>query len=151
MKVILLKEVKKLGHKGEIKEVSNGYARNFLIPGGLADILTKHTQDRIKVQKAKQEKLKTTVKKDKNKMAKKINQKRITVKVKTDEAGTLYAGLGEKAIAKEMKAQGYDIEANEIKLKSSIKKIGKHTLELKLGKNKAVIKLELKSDDSKKE
>ena len=63
MKVILLKEVKNLGHIGEVKEVNNGYARNFLIPGGQAIIASDSNLEIIKKQAEKKAKIKKEVKK----------------------------------------------------------------------------------------
>ena len=143
MKVLILKETKNLGRKGDIKEVPDGYARNFLIPNKIVEFLTDHALTMLATQKAKQKRIKTVIKKDKGKLANKINRKRIVLKAKVDDVGTLYAGLDKKAIAKELVKKGYDIEANEIKLKTSIKKVGKYTVELKLSKKKVVIKLEI--------
>lgn len=138
----MLKEVKNLGHKGEVKNVADGYARNFLIPKGLAEVLNRHSmmvaearkKKKVRVSKEKQEK--------KTKLAKKMNRKKITVKVKADDNGTMYAGLDKKALSVELGKQGYDIEPSELKMKGVIKKIGKHKVELKLAKEKAIITVE---------
>ena len=149
MKVILLKEVKKLGHKGEVKEVNDGYARNFLIPAGLAEILTKHTLGMQKAQQGKKERLKKKAGEDKLKLARKLNRKKIAIMTKADDSGTLYAGLDKKAIAKKLNKQKFEVEASEIKLKEAIKKTGEYKIELNLAGEKASIKLEVISGKAK--
>jgi len=137
----------KLGNKGDIKEVPNGYARNYLIPRGQVGILTKHTLNMLSAQAAKRKRLKKQAGKDKVKLARKLDRKRIVVRAKVNDSGTLYAGLDKKAIAKELKAQEYNVEPFEISLSQPIKKFGKHTIELRFGKEKATIKLEVLKEE----
>ena len=147
MKVVLLQSTPKLGKKGDIKEIPNGYARNYLIPNGIADILTKHTLNMLSAQVAKRERLKKQDSKDKLKIVSQLDRKRIVVSAKVNDAGTLYAGLDKKAISKELKVLGFNVEPFEIKLKQPIKKFGKHTVELRFGKEKATIKLEVLKEE----
>lgn len=147
MKVVLLKEVPKLGRKGDVKDVPVGYARNFLIPHGLADMLNKHTLNMLNAQKNKRERIVKQVKQDKSKLAKKIDRKTFTVSVKTDEKGTIYAGLGKKEIAEELKKQGFSVEQNEIATKNKLKKIGTHKIDLNINNEKVKIKLEILSEN----
>ncbi len=144
MKVVLLKEVKNLGHVGDVKEVNSGYARNFLIPRGLADMVTKHSMGVLESQKNKRERIKKVQFKSKKLLAKKIDRKKFKIEAKADEKGSLYAKLDSKAIVRELEKQGYDIELNEVIIKENIKKIGDYTVDLKLGGEKAKIKLEVK-------
>jgi large subunit ribosomal protein L9 len=146
MKIVLLKTVKGVGVKGDIKEVSNGHARNFLIPSGKAALLNKHTLNMLQAQNKKAERIKVKEKVDKSKLAAKLNRKRITFTAKADEKGTLYAGLDKKAVAKELKDQGYNIETSEVRLKQNIKRTGKHTVEIALGKDKINIKLDIQAE-----
>ncbi len=143
MKVVLLQSIPKLGQKGDIKEVPEGYARNYLIPKGIVDIVTKHTLNMLSAQAIKRKKQEKQAGKDKIKLAGKLDRKRIIVSAKVNDAGTLYAGLDKKAIARELKIQKYNVEPYEIRLKQPIKRFGKHTVELRFGKEKAIIKLEV--------
>jgi len=145
MKVVLLKEVQGLGHAGETREVKTGYARNFLIPQGLADMATRHSLNVLEAQKKKIGKDRKLEIRNKKLEAEKINGKNFEIKVKTDEKGTLYSGLKVKDIATELEKQGYKIGVGEINLKKGIKKAGEYDVELNLGGEKAVIKLEVKS------
>jgi large subunit ribosomal protein L9 len=146
MKVVLLKTVKNIGHTGEVKEVSDGYARNFLFPQGLAQMVNKHGVRMIEAQKQKRLRLKKEAIRDRSKMAKKINGQSFAYETKCDEKGTLYAGLDKKEIADYLVNTGYKILPEDIILSGPIKKSGKYELELKIENNIARIKLEVKSD-----
>lgn len=146
MKIILLKEVKNLGHAGEIKEVKEGYAINFLIAQGFADTVTKHSLNVLAARKAKLAKSKNLEVRSKKGLAKKINGQKYVITVKADDKGSLYAGLDLKAIAAELSKQKVVVEPGDIILKSPIKQIGEHVVELNLAGEKAVIKIEVKSE-----
>ncbi|MCK4553359.1 50S ribosomal protein L9 [Candidatus Parcubacteria bacterium] len=155
MKVVLLKEVKNLGRQGDIKEVKQGYARNFLIPQGLADILTKHSLNMLESQKKKQirsKKVEVTLRRQgsggqgsKKVLAKKINGKKFEIDAKADDKGGLYAKVDAKVIAGELRKQGYDVKVGEVVLDKVIKKVGDYEVGLKLGGEKAKVKLEVRS------
>jgi large subunit ribosomal protein L9 len=151
MKVILLKEVQGLGHGGEIKEVKGGYAQNFLIPQGLADILTKHTLGMLGAQKQKRERNKKLEVRSKELLTKKIMGKSFTMQAKADNKGTLYAKVDAKAIAGELAKQGHNVEVSEIVIDKAIKKIGEYEVGLKLGEGKAKIKIIINSKNDPKE
>lgn len=143
MKIVLLKSVSGLGQAGEIKNVSEGYARNYLIPKDLADLVTKHSLGIIDAQKKKRARTNIQEKLNKKKLAKKLDRKLITIEAKADDNDTLYAGITSKLLAMEMQAQGHKVEAGEIKLGAAIKKLGEHKAELKLGGGKARIKVKV--------
>lgn len=141
MKVLLLKTVKGLGRAGEIKEVNDGYARNFLFVRKLAEGAGSYTILQLEAQKRKKERLKKEAIKDKGKLALKINNKNFSISVKSDLKGTLYAGLDSETIAEFLTAYGYEINPKEIILQEHIKKIGIYKIELELAGKKTVIKL----------
>lgn len=145
MKIILLKEVPGLGHAGEVKEAKEGYARNFLIPKGMVDVMTKHSLNVLAAQKRKREKVEKLEVRSKKAEAKKINKKNFVIKVKADDKGTLYAKLDVKSIAAELVNQGHKVSQDEIRLKEPIKKIGQYDVELRLAGGKTIIKLKLES------
>jgi large subunit ribosomal protein L9 len=146
MKVILLKEVQGLGHAGETKDVAEGYARNFLISKGFADIVSKHNLDVLGAQKKKRERLAVKTKKDKEKLVKKVNGRKFEIKAKADDKGSLYAKINAKAVASELVKQGYRVEDSEVKLDKAIKKIGEYEVDLGLGGENAKIKVEVVSE-----
>ena len=143
MKVVLLKTVPGLGQAGEVKEVNEGYARNHLIPKDLADMVTKHSMNVIEAQKKKRERMNVQEKQAKKKLAKKLDRKTISIEAKADDNDTLYAGITAKSLAVELQNQGHKVESGEIKLSGVIKKIGEHKAELKMGGEKAKIKIKV--------
>jgi large subunit ribosomal protein L9 len=141
MKVLLLKAVKNLGRAGDVKDVNDGYARNFLFVRKLAEGVSKHALEQLEAQKRKKDRLKKETIKDKSKVALKINNKNFSLAVKGDAKGTLYAGLDGQAIAKFLTDNGYSINSNEIILKEPIKKVGDYKIDLDLAGKSAIIKL----------
>lgn len=146
MKVILIKEVPSLGHLGEIKEVSNGYAVNYLIPNGLADSVTKHKIFVIQAQKRKKDKLKVETLKNKTKIAEKINGFVLEMRSKADQKGSLYAAIRPETISQELIKLGYDISPKEVRLEKPIKKTGNKDVDLVLLGKKVKIKLIIKEE-----
>lgn len=150
MKVLLLKEVKNLGRGGEVKEVAVGFARNYLIPQGFAQSLSKSRLAELEAQKnhGQKPKKKKGAKEilgaaDKAAEAKRINGKNFTIKVKTDATGSLYAKIDAKTLATELSKQGFKIEPKEIKLEEPLKKAGEYKIQLDLGGNRAEIGVKL--------
>jgi large subunit ribosomal protein L9 len=151
MKIVLLKEVPGLGHIGEIKEVRGGYARNFLIPRGWADILTKHSLGMLDAQKKKRERLQKEAEHRKELVAKKIDDKNFNIWAKADNKGTLYSKIDAKDIAEELQKQGYTVEVGDIILNETIKKVGEYGVTLKLVDKDAKININISDKDDQKE
>ncbi len=143
MKVVLLKEVQNLGRQGDIKEVKEGYARNFLISQGLADILTKHSLSMLEAQKKKKVRSKKLEVRSKKSLARKIAGKNFVIQAKADDKGTLYAKVDVKAIAGELQKQDYAVDVGEVVLDKVIKKVGEYEVELKLGGEKAKVSINI--------
>ena len=135
MKVILLKDVEKLGKKGEIKNVADGYARNFLIPNKLAVLATKselaklEEQKKIETEKAEEE-LKFY-----QEIASQIDGLEIEIPVKVSEEGKLFGAVTASQINEKLKEnlsrsrvlqEGFEIKKEQIKLEEPIKEIGEY-------------------------
>ncbi|MCX6796834.1 MAG: CTP synthase, partial [Candidatus Falkowbacteria bacterium] len=146
MKVILLKSVSGLGCTGEIKEVSEGYARNFLLPQGLAGRVDKQAITVSEAQAKKKERLRKEAGKNKAKITRKINGQTISIVAKADSKGTLYAKIDAKVIAEELNKSGWEISSLEIKLAAPLKKIGSYNLDLVLAGEQAKIILDVNID-----
>ncbi|HLD00028.1 MAG TPA: 50S ribosomal protein L9 [Patescibacteria group bacterium] len=132
MKVILLKKVKGLGEKYDIKEVADGYARNFLLPQKLAETAT---SDRVKVLNERKGKETTDAQKDLEKteaFAEKLEMLEIIVKAKAQEDGTLFGSVSAKEIVTALKKHNVTIDEKQIVIKSPIKKIGDHEVTINL-------------------
>jgi len=130
MKVVLLQDIKKLGRKYDIKNVSDGYAKNFLIPRGLAETATaartKDIEIRTRNKEEKDEKQKSLV----EALSEELTRHPLEFKVKTGKKGELYASIGGKEIEVEFKKKGIDVK---VALEKPFKTLGEHQTEIDLG------------------
>ncbi len=125
MKVILLQDVKSLGKKGEIVEVSEGYARNVLLKKGIGKEATGQNMNDLKLQKANAEKVAREMLAAAQALAAEMKDKKITVAVKAGEGGRVFGSVSSKEIAEEIRKQlGYEIDKKKIILDSPIKALG---------------------------
>lgn len=133
MKVILLEDVKSLGKKGEIVNVSDGYARNFVLPKKLGLEATSKNLNDLKLQKANEEKVAKQLLDDAKELAAKVEAGKVEVKIKVGEGGRTFGSVSTKEIAIAVKEQmGYDIDKKKIQLKDAIKTLGTHVVPVKL-------------------
>ncbi len=133
MKVILLKDVKGTGVKGDVVNVSDGYARNFLFPKGLAVEATKSNLNELKNKERAQQKRIEQEKQEARELAKKISDITLVIKAKSGENGKLFGSVTNKEIAQELKKQhNITIDRKKIVLDEPIKQLGQMELEVKL-------------------
>ena len=134
MKVIFNVDVKGQAKKGELKEVSDGYARNYLLPRKLA---TEATADNINALKLKEKAKAAQLAKEKaraEEYAKKLSAVQVVVRAKAGGAGKLFGAVTSEAISKALKEQfDMDIEKNKIVQDAPIKSFGSYTVKAKLG------------------
>jgi large subunit ribosomal protein L9 len=141
MKILLLQDVGGLGRKGEVKEVKEGYAQNYLLPQKKGEFLNKHSLKVVEDQKRKSLRLQGEKEKDKTKTATKINGHTFFCQVKADEKGTLYAQFNKQAISDLLKENGFDVAPEEIKIEGGLKKTGEHDIEIKIGGKQVKFKI----------
>ena len=133
MKVILLKDVKSLGKKGDIVEVSNGYARNSLLPKKFAAEVTSDNLNDLKLQKQNDEKIAAEKKKSAKEMAEKLESISVEGQLKIGDGGRIFGSISSKELAELLKKQhDIDIDKKKIVLKDPIKAIGQYKIEVKL-------------------
>ena len=133
MKVILLEDVKALGKKGEIVNVSDGYARNCILPKKLGLEATSKNLNDLKLQKANQEKVAQEQLEEARELGKKLEEGKVELAIKVGEGGRAFGSVSSKEIAAAVKEQmGYDIDKKKIQLKDAIKVLGTHTVPVKL-------------------
>ena len=145
MKVILLADVKGTGKKGEIHEVSDGYARNMLIKKGLAKEATAVEVNSLKIKNEAQEFHRKEEEKRLKDIAARLNKKVIVCKVKAGEKGRIFGSVTSQEIASSLVEQGYDVEKRMISLSEPIKSLGHYNVEIKLMSGviaKIVVKVE---------
>lgn len=131
MKVVLLKDVDKLGREGEIKEVAEGYARNFLIPQNLAKPATDQAIQEVELKKEKKTKSDQMELAEAQKIAEQLDGRELFIKVKEKE-GTLFGSVNEKTIAKTFADEGMKVDPKNVKLEEPIKEVGDYDVKLEL-------------------
>ena len=133
MKVILLEDVKALGKKGEIVNVSDGYARNMILPKKLGLEATPKNLNDLKLQKANEEKVAQENLEAARAFAKNLEDKEVILTLKVGEGGRTFGSVSSKEIAVAVKDQmGLDVDKKKIQLKETIKMLGTHNVPIKL-------------------
>ncbi len=133
MKVILQQEVKKLGKKGEILEVSEGYARNYLLPQKLAIPATANNVNTATQQKASEERKKERILDEAKLLAAQMAKITVAIPVRMGEGGRLFGSVTAKDIADALATQHkLEIDKRKIELKDALKSLGTFTVPIKL-------------------
>ena len=133
MKVILLEDVKALGKKGQIVNVNDGYARNFILPKKLGLEANNKNLNDLKLKKANDEKIAQEQLEEAQELGKKIEAGKVELAIKVGEGGRTFGSVSTKEIAAAVKEQmGYDIDKKKIQLKEEIKALGTHNVPVKL-------------------
>lgn len=132
MKIILLQDVKGQGKKGDLLEVNEGYARNFLIKKGLAEAATATRINELNQRKTADEYHKREELKAMKALADQIKDKSFTLNIKVGQNGKVFGSVTAQDIAESLKAAGYDIDKKKIVLVSPIKLVGDYDVTLKL-------------------
>lgn len=134
MKVLLIKDVKGLGKAGEVKEVKDGYGKNFLIGKGLAQNATPEVLNRFKAEQRKLAENEAAEIAAAKELAEKLNATKLTIKHKIGANGHLIGSVTNKEIAEELGAQfSIEIDKKNISLKEKIKTNGIFEVDCKLG------------------
>jgi len=133
MKVILSREVKNLGKEGEIKEVADGYARNYLIPKGLAREATTSTLKESEEKKLQVQKKKDREKNDAENLRDKLAGKTVRIQARSGGGDKLFGAVTAKEIAENIKSQyAVDLDKKKIDLGEPIKHLGEYRVKLKI-------------------
>lgn len=133
MKVILLQEEKKLGKKGDVVEVSEGYARNYVLPKKIGVEATSKNLNDLKLQKANADKVALEQLNDAKALAAVLAEKTVEVKMKAGEGGRAFGSVSSKEIAAECKVQhGIEIDKKKIVLPEALKNFGMYEVNVKL-------------------
>ena len=133
MKVILLENVKSLGKKGEIVNVNDGYARNFILPKKLGVEATGKNLNDLKLQKNNEKKVAQENLDAAKELAAELSAGKVELAIKVGEGGRTFGSVSSKEIAEAAKAQlGYDIDKKKIQMKDPIKAVGTTSVAIKL-------------------
>lgn len=135
MKIVLLQDVKALGKKGSLVEVSEGYARNFLFPKKLGAPATADNLNSLKLKKANEEKIAAEQLAAAQEIAAKLEEKSFTVSIKGGENGKTFGSVSTKEIADAIKKEtGIEVDKKKIVLPEALKTFGTHEAAVKLHK-----------------
>ena len=133
MKVILLEDVKSLGKKGEIVNVSDGYARNFVLPKKLGVEANAKNMNDLKLQKANADKVAQQQLEAAQELAKVLETKEVVLTMKSGEGGRAFGSVSSKEIAQAAKEQcGLELDKKKIQLPEAIKSLGVYEVHVKL-------------------
>ena len=144
MKIILIKDVKKQGKSGDILEVKDGYG-SFLINKGDAVLATSNSVNRLDRENKEKEVKENNLIKECEVLKKKLENLKISFKVKTGQQDRVFGSVSAKQIVEELKNKGYNIDKKQIKINNAISSLGFHNVDIELHKKVvATIKIELK-------
>ena len=144
MQVIFLKDLRGQGKKGEIKEVADGYAMNFLIKKGFAVKKTEASLNKLNIEKENNRLLDEKLSKDANDLAKKLEKVTITFTAKAGKEDKMFGSISSKQIKEELDKKGYNFDKKQI-CSETINSFGFHNVEISLYKNiKGTIKVEVR-------
>lgn len=131
MRIILRKDVANLGQAGDIREVASGYARNYLIPRGLAFEATPGRVRDIKMHKDSIDKINAREKDEAKVLAEKVDGKAFIIKAKAGEEGRLFGSVTSADIGKALSSEGINVDKRKIELEEHIKSLGSYTVQVK--------------------
>ncbi len=144
MQIILLKDVDKLGRRGEVVNVRDGYGRNFLFPRGFALPATSENQARLEVEKKQTGKKQAQKKEEAEKLAQQIEAIQLRLPVKVGEKEKLFGSVTSQDLAKALQGEGVRLDKKRILISEPIKSLGKHEVAVELdGGVKARLRVEV--------
>ncbi|HUP38960.1 MAG TPA: 50S ribosomal protein L9 [Vicinamibacterales bacterium] len=132
MEVILRDHVENVGKRGEVVKVSDGYARNFLLPKKLALVATPGNLKQVAKERVKFDALEAVERTEAEQLAAKLNGITVVITRKVGETGALYGSVTSADVADALTKQGFDIDKRKIGLREPLKKLGEKTVPVKL-------------------
>jgi large subunit ribosomal protein L9 len=130
MKLLLQTDIPKLGYYGDVVEVSDGYARNYLLPQRMAIKPTEHNIKAIEQERARRSEERRLMRSQLEKTAAKVDQAAVTITALSNEQGHLFGSITEDAIAEALREQGHEIQVKQIVLSEHLRTIGEHPVKL---------------------
>ena len=135
MKVVLLEDVEKVGKKYDVKQVADGFARNFLIPKNLAKVATRELSEWAEMQKQLLEKKAEENLKKSQTLASSIDGQEVIFQVKVGPEGQLFESINSQKISEKLKELGFEVKKNQIDLAEPIKEVGEYPVKIKFDHN----------------
>ena len=138
MKIILTDEVRGLGHRGDMVVVKNGYARNYLLPQGLAFLATEANRRRLEEEKKSYDDKVMKEKAVAEEVGRKMEGLRLTLVKKAGEGDVLYGSVTTSDIADALAEKGIQVDRRRVELEEPIKRLGEHQVHVKLHRDVTV-------------
>ncbi len=132
MKVLLYADIDRLGWLGDVVNVKDGYARNYLLPQGLATVPSETNLRAIASEKAKRAEQRQLDQKQLERAAEAVEGAEAVVAAKANEQGHLFGSVGERDIAENLRGQGFEVSDDMVQLSEHIKEVGTHEVTLKV-------------------
>ncbi|NUQ11525.1 MAG: 50S ribosomal protein L9 [Gemmatimonadaceae bacterium] len=132
MEVILRQSVEKLGHPGDVVKVSNGYARNYLLPRGIAVIATEGNKKQIEAQRKRLEAAEDARREAARTEAERLEQVSLTFSARVGEEGKLFGSVTASDIVQQLEALGHRVEKRQVDLHEPIKALGVYRVPIRL-------------------
>lgn len=132
VEVLLAEDVAHLGERGEIVRVKPGYARNYLLPQGLATVATEENKRAVERHKQRLAEIEAEQIKDRRKLADAVSKYSVTLEANATKEGHLYGSIVAADISKALRSAGYDVAAEQIKLEGPLKELGMYTVKVDL-------------------
>ena len=135
MKVLLCEDIQKLGWLGDIVEVNTGYARNYLLPQGLARVATEGNIRALAKEKAKRAQQRLQERRRMEKAVEAVNGAEAVLAARANEQGVLFGSITETMIAANLRAQGFEVADEIVKLPEHIKQLGTHNVTVRFAED----------------
>lgn len=132
VELLLAEDVPSLGKQGEIVQVRAGYARNYLLPQGLATVATEHNKRMVEKHRQKLAELAKQKQQQLKKLAEAVSKYSVTIEAHANEEGHLYGSIGATDISKSLRTAGYDIAPEAVKLEGPLKELAMYTVKVQL-------------------
>ena len=132
MEVILIKDVEKIGKIGSVVKIKDGFARNFLIPGGFALPVTAGNLKKLEAEKQKKSEQAEKIKNEALALKERLGSLSLTIAATSQDEDKLYGSITDHDISVALKEEGFDIDKNIIQLSEPIKKLGIYEVPIKL-------------------
>ena len=132
VELLLAEDVPALGKQGEIVQVRAGYARNYLLPQGLATVASEHNKRMVEKHREKLAELAKQKVQQLKKLADTISKYSVTIEAHANEEGHLYGSIGAPDISKSLKNAGYDVPPDAVRLEGPLKELAMYTVKVQL-------------------
>lgn len=135
VKLLLQESIKNLGRVGDVVDVSPGYARNYLLPNGLAVEPTKNNLKKVEARRQEIERQERELREQQSRLLKQLEGKDVTLERKANEQGHLYGAVSATDIARQLRADGFNVEAEDVLLPGKLDAINTYTVKIRFAED----------------